>query len=130
MRGATINAVGSSIPELFTTLFSLMLLGEVDNFAFGIGTTAGKRHFQWDDYPSCGHTSGIGLRNRAKSERIQKGDFTRRDWSYYRRAYFDLHGFGQSPHLGARPCFDVDLCGLCWLYVRYHEEERGGYSFS
>ena len=26
VRGATINAVGSSIPELFTTLFSLMLL--------------------------------------------------------------------------------------------------------
>ena len=23
-----------------------------------------------------------------------------------------------------RPCFDVDLCGLCWLYVRYHEEEE------
>ena len=34
--------------ELFTTLFSLMLL-EVDNFAFGIGTTAER--FQWDDYP-------------------------------------------------------------------------------
>lgn len=45
VRGATINAVGSSIPELFTTLFSLMLLGEVDNFAFGIGTTAGSAIF-------------------------------------------------------------------------------------
>lgn len=45
VRGATINAVGSSIPELFTTLFSLMLLGDVDNFAFGIGTTAGSAIF-------------------------------------------------------------------------------------
>ena len=45
VRGATINAVGSSIPELFTTLFSLMLLGYVDNFAFGIGTTAGSAIF-------------------------------------------------------------------------------------
>ena len=45
VRGATINAVGSSIPELFTTLFSLMLLGEVDNFAFWIGTTAGSAIF-------------------------------------------------------------------------------------
>lgn len=45
VRGATINAVGSSIPELFTTLFSLMLLGEVDNFAFGIGTTSGSAIF-------------------------------------------------------------------------------------
>jgi len=45
VRGATINAIGSSIPELFTTLFSLMLLGDLDNFAFGIGTTAGSAIF-------------------------------------------------------------------------------------
>lgn len=45
VRGATINAIGSSMPELFTTLFGLLLLGEVDNFAFGIGTTAGSAIF-------------------------------------------------------------------------------------
>ena len=45
VRGATINAIGSSMPELFTTLFGLILLGEVDNFAFGIGTTAGSAIF-------------------------------------------------------------------------------------
>lgn len=45
VRGATINAIGSSMPELFTTLFGLILLGQVDNFAFGIGTTAGSAIF-------------------------------------------------------------------------------------
>ncbi|MDA0848568.1 MAG: sodium:calcium antiporter [Bacteroidetes bacterium] len=45
VRGATINAIGSSMPELFTTLFGLILLGHVDNFAFGIGTTAGSAIF-------------------------------------------------------------------------------------
>ena len=45
VRGATINAIGSSMPELFTTLFSLILLGEADNFAFGIGTASGSAIF-------------------------------------------------------------------------------------
>ena len=45
VRGATINAIGSSMPELFTTLFSLMMLGELDNFAFGMGTTSGSAIF-------------------------------------------------------------------------------------
>ena len=43
--GATINAIGSSMPELFTTLFGLIMLGELDNFAFGMGTTSGSAIF-------------------------------------------------------------------------------------
>ena len=45
VRGATINAIGSSIPELFTTLFFLFVLRDRDGFAAGIGTTAGSAIF-------------------------------------------------------------------------------------
>lgn len=45
VRGATINAIGSSMPELFTTLFFLFVLKDRDGFAGGIGTTAGSAVF-------------------------------------------------------------------------------------
>lgn len=45
VRGATINAIGSSIPELLTTLFFLFSLHDRDGFAGGIGTTAGSALF-------------------------------------------------------------------------------------
>ncbi len=45
VRGATINAIGSSIPELFTTVFFLFILKDKDGFAGGIGTTAGSAIF-------------------------------------------------------------------------------------
>lgn len=60
VRGATINAVGSSIPELFTTFFSLLMLGEVDNFAFGIGTTAGSAIFNSMIIPAVAILAVIG----------------------------------------------------------------------
>lgn len=68
VRGATINAIGSSIPELFTTLFSLMLLGEVDNFAFGIGTTAGSAIFNSMIIPAVAILAvlGYGIAQRVK----------------------------------------------------------------
>ena len=46
--------------ELFTTLFSLMLLGEVDNFAFGIGTTAGSAIFNGMIIPAVAILAVIG----------------------------------------------------------------------
>lgn len=45
VRGATINAIGSSMPELFTTFIGLVMLQNSDGFAFGIGTTAGSAIF-------------------------------------------------------------------------------------
>lgn len=45
VRGATINAIGSSIPELFTTMFFLFVLKDKDGFAAGIGTTSGSAIF-------------------------------------------------------------------------------------
>lgn len=45
VRGATLNAIGSSVPELFTTIFFLFILQQSENFASGIGTTAGSAIF-------------------------------------------------------------------------------------
>jgi len=45
VRGATINAIGSSMPELFTTAWFLFALQDKDGFAAGIGTTAGSAIF-------------------------------------------------------------------------------------
>jgi len=45
VRGATINAIASSIPELFTTLFFLFIMHDSGGFAGGVGTTAGSAVF-------------------------------------------------------------------------------------
>jgi len=45
VRGATINAIGSSMPELMTAMFLLFLYHDKDGFAAGIATTAGSAIF-------------------------------------------------------------------------------------
>lgn len=45
VRGATINAIGSSIPELLTAFIALLYFTDKSGFAFGIGTTAGSAVF-------------------------------------------------------------------------------------
>ena len=45
VRGATLNAIASSMPELLTSLFFLFFLNDADGFAGGIGTTAGSAIF-------------------------------------------------------------------------------------
>ena len=45
VKGATINAVGSSMPELFATAVFLFVFFDVSGFAGGIGTTAGSAVF-------------------------------------------------------------------------------------
>lgn len=45
VKGATINAIASSMPELFTTFFFLFFLGDENGFSGGIGTTAGSAIF-------------------------------------------------------------------------------------
>lgn len=45
VKGATINAIGSSMPELFTTLLFLFLYQDDEGFASGIGTSAGSAIF-------------------------------------------------------------------------------------
>ncbi|MEM9588256.1 MAG: sodium:calcium antiporter [Planctomycetota bacterium] len=60
VRGATINAVSSSIPELFTTLIALFVLSDRDGFAIGIGTTAGSALFNGMVIPAACIIAVIG----------------------------------------------------------------------
>jgi Ca2+/Na+ antiporter len=52
VRGATINAIASSMPEVFTSLFFLFYLKDVDGFSGGIGATAGSAIFNSMIIPS------------------------------------------------------------------------------
>lgn len=45
IRGASIEAVASSLPELFTTLFLLFVFHDEDGFSAGIATCAGSAIF-------------------------------------------------------------------------------------
>jgi len=45
VKGATINAIGSSMPELITAFIALVFYADKAGFAFGIGVTAGSAVF-------------------------------------------------------------------------------------
>ncbi|WP_258102950.1 sodium:calcium antiporter [Marinoscillum sp. MHG1-6] len=45
VRGATINAIASSMPEVFTSFFFLFIMKDAEGFSGGIGTTAGSAIF-------------------------------------------------------------------------------------
>ena len=45
VRGATLEAIASSLPELFTTLFLLFVLNDARGFAAGVATCAGSAVF-------------------------------------------------------------------------------------
>jgi len=45
VRGATINAIASSLPELFTTVVFLIILGDSEGFVSGMSTIAGSSVF-------------------------------------------------------------------------------------
>lgn len=51
IKGSTINAIGSSMPELWTTAALLFFIGGVDSFAAGISVTAGSAVFNSDIIP-------------------------------------------------------------------------------
>ncbi|MEQ9288511.1 MAG: hypothetical protein RIG77_16445 [Cyclobacteriaceae bacterium] len=66
VRGASINAVASSMPEVFTSLFFLFVLMDASGFSGGIGTTAGSAIFNGMVIPAVSILAviGIGLTNR------------------------------------------------------------------
>lgn len=45
VKGATINAIASSMPEFLSTIFFLFVLGDIEGFAGGLGITAGSAIF-------------------------------------------------------------------------------------
>lgn len=61
VRGATINAVASSMPEVFTSLFFLFILQDADGFSGGIGTTAGSAIFNGMVIPAVSTLAVIGM---------------------------------------------------------------------
>lgn len=60
VRGGTINAISSSLPELFTTLIALFVLNDEDGFSVGIGTTAGSALFNGMIIPAACILSVVG----------------------------------------------------------------------
>lgn len=52
VKGATINAIGSSLPELFTALIFLFLFNDKAGFSSGVATTAGSAVFNAVIIPS------------------------------------------------------------------------------
>ncbi|MCM2369348.1 sodium:calcium antiporter [Aporhodopirellula aestuarii] len=61
VRGGTINAISSSVPELFTTLIALFVLSDRDGFSVGIGTTAGSAIFNGMIIPAACILSVVGF---------------------------------------------------------------------
>ncbi|MEM6978703.1 MAG: sodium:calcium antiporter [Planctomycetota bacterium] len=61
VRGGTINAISSSIPELFTTLIALFVLSDREGFSVGIGTTAGSALFNGMIIPAACILSVVGF---------------------------------------------------------------------
>ena len=61
VKGGTINAISSSIPELFTTLIALFVLADKDGFAIGIGTTAGSALFNGMVIPAVCILAVVGI---------------------------------------------------------------------
>jgi sodium/potassium/calcium exchanger 5 len=61
VRGGTINAISSSLPELLTTLIALFLLSDAEGFSVGIGTTAGSALFNGMIIPAVCILSVVGM---------------------------------------------------------------------
>ena len=62
VRGATINAIASSMPEVFTSLFFLFILRDAEGFSGGIGTTAGSAIFNGMVIPAVAVLAVIGMK--------------------------------------------------------------------
>lgn len=84
VRGATINAIGSSMPELMTAMFLLFLYHDKDGFAAGIATTAGSAIFNAVIIPAvcifAVRYRGVivdGVRERVREIQVTKGGVLR-----------------------------------------------------
>ena len=71
VRGATINAIASSMPEVFTSLFFLFVLMDANGFSGGIGTTAGSAIFNGMVIPAVSVLAviGMGMTNKIEVSR-------------------------------------------------------------
>lgn len=77
VRGASINAIASSMPEVFTSIFFLFVLKDASGFSGGIGTTAGSAIFNGMVIPAVSVIAviGIGLAKRIEvSKKVMMRD--------------------------------------------------------
>ncbi|WP_424962648.1 sodium:calcium antiporter [Ekhidna sp.] len=72
VRGATINAIASSMPEVFTSLFFLFVLSDAEGFSGGIGTTAGSAIFNGMVIPAVAVLAVIGMKMTKRVEVSRK----------------------------------------------------------
>ena len=68
VKGATINAVASSMPELFIALFFLFYLQDVTGFSGGVGTSFGSVLFNSLIIPSA---AIIGVLSKSKNSQVE-----------------------------------------------------------
>ena len=76
VRGATINAIASSMPEVFTSLFFLFVLADAEGFSGGIGTTAGSAIFNGMVIPAVAVLAVIGMKMTRRVE-VSRNDLLR-----------------------------------------------------
>lgn len=71
VRGATINAIASSMPEVFTSFFFLFIMQDEEGFSGGIGTTAGSAIFNSMVIPAVAVLAviGMGLTNKVRASK-------------------------------------------------------------
>ncbi|TNE48919.1 MAG: sodium:calcium antiporter [Deltaproteobacteria bacterium] len=88
LRGATINAIGSSLPELFTTFFLLFVFHDQDGFSGGIATCAGSAIFNAVVIPGLCIINVLffGVRIKGRMERVESISIQRR--GFMRDAFF------------------------------------------
>ena len=68
VKGATINAVASSMPELFIALFFLFFLQDISGFSGGVGTSFGSVLFNSLIIPSA---AIIGVLSKSKKQSVE-----------------------------------------------------------
>ncbi|MEQ9466861.1 MAG: hypothetical protein RLN88_05580 [Ekhidna sp.] len=72
VRGATINAIASSMPEVFTSLFFLFILKDAEGFSGGVGTTAGSAIFNGMVIPASAVLTVIAMKMTKRVEVSRK----------------------------------------------------------
>ena len=96
VKGATINAIGSSLPELLTTLFLLFVYHDRDGFSAGIATCAGSAVFNLAVIPAVCILAVVGWTKNSGKE-IQEIAIRRRtivrDGAFFLMSEFVLIGF-------------------------------------
>jgi cation:H+ antiporter len=129
VRGATIDAIGSSMPELFTTSFLLFYYADLDGFSAGIATCAGSAVFNAVIIPALCilivTNRGIlvkGKRIKLPHINLQKSTIMR-DAFFFLIAEVTLIAFLDEPEVGWKMGAAL-LCVYCMYAVKLFTEIR------